>query len=1068
MSEEINIPFNITGEWLENLKAANEGLQQAAANVEELSAAEKKNLDIVSKNVNINKQAAEGYKAREKQVEVANRVAAAYEKVNKSLSGDKIAAAFDKINKSSSGTLQNFEQIEAEAKILQQAILNTSGDIQEQARLIQDFANKLSPEQQVAFFAGAGEAVNGLNDDLEGLDQTAQKPKRRLRELKEQLSQMDETDPGFLRLATEAAELEDKIGDVRARVSNLAADGKNLNGIISAVEGITGAFAVGQGAIALFGDESEELQKSLLKVQAVMAILGGLQAIQNTLLEESAAKSLLYANAQKLVAFTTGSASAATNVLRTALVATGIGALVVAVGLLAANWEEVTDAIRGTTAQQRLYSDIQKEAIKSYASEKVELDQLVKRYKDNAENLEGRKLVIEQLQKLHPDYFRNLNAERTTYDQLKGSVDGYVSSLRNKAIQEAGLTKLTEIEVQRLEKEQKKLDFIQRMSTKEADGFGGVERMKIFIDSQIKQYDEELKQFDIEAEKIQSLINKNQIPVDFFTDTNKETSAVEEAAKKAEDLAKKATETRKKEAEESKKLIEEQLAKVDEFYSQLFDLQNSYEEKRRTSIQGEDLILEQAAFNDELISLQEQALKDELATLKISEEERKIATQNIDNAIAGLRAENIRETNAQLAELRREETAKQREELLKSLDEEQELARLEQERGINQQKNSFKSVEDFENFKSEKLLAFDIELLNERLKVLKEQGNEADKVLISQLETTLSNLQLELDSKKPKDKNFLQELFGLDDKSFADSRQILSGVVSDSIALINQITDARIEASQRVIDQLDRQISAQESAVNEEKELQEKGLANSVQSSQAALEELKKQRESAIAEQEKLRKRQATIEALQQAGALVTSATQMFASQAPKGLVGVALAIGAISTIFAYIQKVKADAAKTTIKARRGLVGDNLKLITGRSHERGGERLLDHVEVEDRELVGVLSREATSQYGDDFKKMVMDMNRGTFKPNPSGLILARDPDIKEAIKKNNSIQAYKNEAFIEMAGLKSEIKLLKDSLQQELSSIKGEIQNWPKTFTDETGATVTKMGSKTIRRKKSS
>ena len=1064
MSEEINIPFNITGEWIENLKAANEALQQAAANVEELSAAEKKNLEVVSKNVNINKQAAEGYKAREKQVEVANRVAAAYEKVNKSLSGDKIAAAFDKINKSSSGTLQTFEEIEAEAKILQQAILNTSGDLQEQARLIQDFANKLSPEQQVAFFAGAGEAVNGLNDDLEGLDQTAQKPKRRLRELKEQLSQMDETDPGFLRLATEAAELEDKIGDVRARVSNLAADGKNLNGIISAVEGITGAFAVGQGAIALFGDESEELQKSLLKVQAVMAILGGLQAIQNTLLEESAAKSLLYANAQKLVAFTTGSASAATNVLRTALVATGIGALVVAVGLLAANWEEVTDAIRGTTAQQRLYSDIQKEAIKSYASEKVELDQLVRRYKENAENLEGRKSVIEELQKLNPKYFGALTAEKTTYDQLKTSVDGYVSSLRNKAVQEAGLTKLTEIEVQKLEKEQKKLDFIQRMSTKDADGFGGPERMKIFIDSQIKKYDEELKQFDIEAEKIQSLINKNQVPLDIFTDTNKEGSAAEDAAKKAQDLAKQAIEDRKREAEESRKLAEEQLAGLDNFYSELLDLQNSYDEKRRTSLVGEDLILEQSALNDELISLQEQQLKAELDGLNISEEQKKAAIENIDNAIAGLRAENIRETNAQLAELRKEETAKQREELQKSYDDRETLERANTEKLLNSRRNNFATEEEFENYKAEQLLLFDIQAAKERVDFLKRNGEEENKILIAQLEATIGNMEQQLATTEPADQNFLQKLFGLDNESFADSRQILSGVVSDTIALINQVTQARIEASQRVIDQLDRQISAQESAVNEEKELQEKGLANSVQSSQAALEELKKQRESAIAEQEKLRKRQATIEALQQAGALVTSATQMFASQAPKGLVGVALAIGAISTIFAYIQKVKADAAKTTIKARRGLVGDNLKLITGRSHERGGERLLDHVEVEDKELVGVLSREATAKYGDDFKKMVLDMNKGRFSPNSGALMLARDPEMKEAIQRERQISAARNSAFIEMVGLKSEIK----SLKSELSSIKGEIQNWPKTYTDETGATVTKMGSKTIRRKKTS
>ena len=50
------------------------------------------------------------------------------------------------------------------------------------------------------------------------------------------------------------------------------------------------------------------------------------------------------------------SAAAAASVLSGAIVATGIGALIVGVALLAANWEKVEVALRGTTEQEELYN----------------------------------------------------------------------------------------------------------------------------------------------------------------------------------------------------------------------------------------------------------------------------------------------------------------------------------------------------------------------------------------------------------------------------------------------------------------------------------------------------------------------------------------------------------------------------------------------------------------------------------------------------------------------------------------------------------------------------------------
>lgn len=86
------------------------------------------------------------------------------------------------------------------------------------------------------------------------------------------------------RLAT----LTDAMGDARAQANALAHDQKGFQGIISGLQGVTGAFTAAQGAIALFAGENEDLQRIMTKVQGLMAITMGLQQVQQTLNKDSA------------------------------------------------------------------------------------------------------------------------------------------------------------------------------------------------------------------------------------------------------------------------------------------------------------------------------------------------------------------------------------------------------------------------------------------------------------------------------------------------------------------------------------------------------------------------------------------------------------------------------------------------------------------------------------------------------------------------------------------------------------------------------------------------------------
>ena len=174
--------------------------------------------------------------------------------------------------------------------------------------------------------------------------------KTRLRELQKTLADMalagQDGTKAFREMEREAGKLKDQIGDTQQRIKNLASDTRTIDTFVGAIQGITAGFQIAQGAAALFGAEEEELQKSLVKVQAAMALANGVQQVANLLNKDSILITQGQAAAQALYAVAVGTSTGAMKAFRIALLATGIGAEVAAVGLLVAKWDELTAAVR--------------------------------------------------------------------------------------------------------------------------------------------------------------------------------------------------------------------------------------------------------------------------------------------------------------------------------------------------------------------------------------------------------------------------------------------------------------------------------------------------------------------------------------------------------------------------------------------------------------------------------------------------------------------------------------------------------------------------------------------------
>jgi hypothetical protein len=162
--------------------------------------------------------------------------------------------------------------------------------------------------------------------------------KAELRAMREELLNMSraglEGTQAFNDLQLAAGQLQDEISDTGARIKALASDTRNIDTFVGAIQGITAGFQIAQGAAALFGDENEDLQKALLKVQGAMALANGVQQVANLLQKESAVMMGINTLATKTYAAVVGDATEKTRIFRIALAGLGLAGIVVILGLI--------------------------------------------------------------------------------------------------------------------------------------------------------------------------------------------------------------------------------------------------------------------------------------------------------------------------------------------------------------------------------------------------------------------------------------------------------------------------------------------------------------------------------------------------------------------------------------------------------------------------------------------------------------------------------------------------------------------------------------------------------------
>jgi hypothetical protein len=198
--------------------------------------------------------------------------------------------------------------------------------------------------------------------------------KKQLREAQQEVQAMSDkfgaTSEQAVKAAKRAAELKDAIGDAKALTDAFNPDRK-FQAFASALQGVVGGFTAVQGALGLVGVESEDVEKTLLKVQSAMALSQGINSvleardsfknlstvIQSTAIFQKAnnAATAIAITLQKAFGVATVGTGRAFTILKGAIAATGIGLLVVGLTTLIGKISEWTSTSeKAAEAQKKL------------------------------------------------------------------------------------------------------------------------------------------------------------------------------------------------------------------------------------------------------------------------------------------------------------------------------------------------------------------------------------------------------------------------------------------------------------------------------------------------------------------------------------------------------------------------------------------------------------------------------------------------------------------------------------------------------------------------------------------
>lgn len=332
----------------------------------------------------------------------------------------------------------------------------------------------------------------------------------------------------------------------------------------------------------------------------------------------------------------------------------------------------------------------------------------------------------------------------------------------------------------------------------------------------------------------------------------------------------------------------------------------------------------------------------------------------------------------------------------------------------------------------------EISLWKEKIRLAKTGALDWSQAQIDAAHNTVTKLQQEL-SKVNDSLSFIGRVgkygpsgallsyMGFDDKAL----QAWDNAVNQVVSNLQEIAQAETDIAQAAVDAAEKRVEAAQSAYDAEVEGRNNGYANQVATKKKELQQEKKNMQEKQKLLEQAQKRQEAINTVVQASSLITASANIWSAMSGVPIIGPALALAAIATMWTSFAVAKVKAKQATAAANQEYGEGGLEFLEGGSHASGNDIDLHQRNSEGRnmraeggEAMAIINKRNTRKYKRVLPDIINSLNKGTFEEKftnafangetvqskfiqtESRTDLTKLENGVEAIKKQNSERVY--------------------------------------------------------------
>lgn len=270
----------------------------------------------------------------------------------------------------------------------------------------------------------------------------------------------------------------------------------------------------------------------------------------------------------------------------------------------------------------------------------------------------------------------------------------------------------------------------------------------------------------------------------------------------------------------------------------------------------------------------------------------------------------------------------------------------------------------------------------------------------------------------------LLEKLGFDD----DQVDALKDAVNIVIEQLQSIVDAEVEMSKQIVEAAEARVEAAQKAYDAEIEARNNGYASNVATARKELEQEKKNQQEKQKMLEAAQRRQESLNSITQASSLITASANLWSSFSSIPIVGPALALAAITTMWTSFAVAKIKAKQVTASQSDEYGEGGLEFLEGGSHASGDDIDLGvknkkkrRMRAEGGEALAIISKKRTRKYKKILPDVINSLNKGTFEDKYLNAFASSD-GLNISLNSNGSVDLSKIEDDVRSIRKQSETK----------------------------------------------